>query len=275
MSQPVPSLADMLDHIRSDRVHGSRQMAIRLLRELQSWLPRNDHDPEVLGQFLATLEYIRPAMSVFPYLADELRPGLETRKRFQNRVNELLHRLQVCDQIIGEKFRSYCRQHEHRQILTHSRSSTVESALRYLAGEELLRHVFCTESRPGYEGVALAVSLQTVVPVTVLADTNIMRVLPDTDCVLLGADAVDYDGNISNKTGSRMIALLARKEGIPVVVLADRSKWQRKRIPVTGEDHSPSELGHVLPGITVLNTYFERVERALITTIISDHKEEK
>ncbi|MFQ6604015.1 MAG: hypothetical protein ACE5D8_00515 [Fidelibacterota bacterium] len=275
MSQPVPSLADILNRVRRDQDHGSRMIACHMLQDLERWAQSNQYDRQTMEEFLTALNSIRPAMSVFAYLARELSSGLDSLHQFPDRIAALHRQLQDCDQIIGRLFNALCQDKHYTRVLTHSRSSTVETVLRQAGKEGFLEMVYCTESRPGYEGLGLARSLCEIVPVTLITDTNIMRIIPEIDCVILGADAVDALGNIRNKVGSRMMALLAREEHIPVIVLADKSKWLSELLPKDGEEHDPAELGHGISGITVLNTYFESIEQSLITTIISDKKEEE
>ncbi|WP_135533803.1 initiation factor 2B [Halostella pelagica] len=107
-------------------------------------------------------------------------------------------------------------------VLTLSRSRTVLSALR----EADARALFVAESRPGNEGVGVAESLAESCPVTLHTDAAIAHVLREepVDAVLVGADTVRPDGGVVNKTGTRVAALAADREGVPFLAVAASDK---------------------------------------------------
>ena len=63
------------------------------------------------------------------------------------------------------------------------------------------------------------------VPVTVVADVAAGRLMQETkiDLVIVGADRVAGNGDVANKIGTYMIAVLARRHGIPFYVAAPLS----------------------------------------------------
>jgi len=94
-------------------------------------------------------------------------------------------------------------------VLTHSRSSTVLAALlsAHRAGRYL--HVMATESRPLFEGRALAETLAGEgMRITLIAEAAAALAVKRADFVLFGADRVTPDGLV-NKIGTHMIALAA------------------------------------------------------------------
>jgi ribose 1,5-bisphosphate isomerase len=109
-----------------------------------------------------------------------------------------------------------------RTVLTLSRSGTVRRAL----SEANPTEVFVAESRPGREGVDVAEGLLADVPTTLHTDAAIGHVLATegVDCVLVGADAVLADGRVVNKTGTRLAAVAAAHEDVPVFVACATDK---------------------------------------------------
>ncbi|ELY44974.1 NUDIX domain-containing protein [Natronorubrum sulfidifaciens] len=111
-------------------------------------------------------------------------------------------------------------------VATLSRSATVLEAIR---GGDPAR-VFVAESRPAREGVAVAEELAAAddfdCPVTVHTDAAVAHVLSSEaiDRVVVGADTIRPDGSVVNKTGTRVLALAAAHEGVPVSVVAATDK---------------------------------------------------
>jgi len=104
-------------------------------------------------------------------------------------------------------------------ILTHCNTS----------GELLLTARFCrtqtkgltffaTETRPYFQGRLTAWELSTDgFDVTLIPDNRVASLLNDGRCnkVITGADRVALNGDIVNKTGTRQLAMLAHRFGIP------------------------------------------------------------
>lgn len=143
-------------------------------------------------------------------------------------------------------------------VVTCSRSALVEQTLVELARSARLI-VRCAESRPGAEGVRLAEALAgRGIPVELYGDAGIGSAVPDSDAVVVGADAVTGSAFI-NKAGTAALAALASSLGRPVVVLAGREKVLPEAIfavlrPVEG---LPGTAGG--DGISLRNPLFERV----------------
>jgi len=156
----------------------------------------------------------------------------------------------------------------YRSVLTHSYSSTVAAILESCEGLK----VFVTESRPGLEGLRFAERLAaSKVDVTLIVDSAASYVLEtgEVDLVLIGCDAILDDCSIVNKIGSKAIALAASETEIPFNVVTDL--WKAAIHGFSYEEHPPEEVydGEV-EGIKVLNPYFERVPRDLISRFITE-----
>lgn len=124
-------------------------------------------------------------------------------------------------------------------ILTHSSSSTVVAALGRVRGR--VGGVICTQSLPGGEGRPLARRLEREgYDVEVVPDAAIGSAALRADLALVGADAVS-EGGVTNKVGTRLVALAARDAGIGCYALACSAKlmpaktWARVRLAATDE----------------------------------------
>jgi translation initiation factor eIF-2B subunit delta len=160
---------------------------------------------------------------------------------------------------------------EGARLLTHSRSSTVLDALRRARRAGKYFSVVVTESRPLLEGRTLAQALvDEGAQVTLVADAAAGLAMQETDLVLIGADAVTA-AKVVNKIGSRMIALAAQKQGIPIYVLCDTSKFIGQDLLALEREHSGAELWAGAPeGLRIVNRYFESAPLDYFTGIVCE-----
>jgi translation initiation factor 2B subunit (eIF-2B alpha/beta/delta family) len=145
---------------------------------------------------------------------------------------------------------------KHKRLLTISHSSTVLNVLKEWKIRFKSIQVFVCESRPDLEGLLMAEELRKLrVKTDVITEASTGRIISDVDLVILGADQILPNGDIINKTGSRMLAVLAKYHKIPVFVFATKDKLVK-----TDKTKSKSYIK---------NDNFEIVEKALITKILS------
>ncbi|MBU7031616.1 MAG: hypothetical protein HXS53_03720 [Theionarchaea archaeon] len=147
------------------------------------------------------------------------------------------------------------------QVLTHSRSSTVEKILVHAARETSF-HLLVTESRPQNEGKILAETLvEKGIPVMFIVDAAAGAF--DPDLVLVGADAVT-PYYVVNKIGTSLLA--AR---FPVHVACTTHKFTCQEVEIDEQD--PGEiLLNPHPGITVKNFYFDKTPLHMITGFVTE-----
>ena len=144
-------------------------------------------------------------------------------------------------------------------------------------------HVFADETRPVLQGARLtAWELQRDgIPVTLLPDGAAGQLLASgrIDLVIVGADRVAANGDVANKIGTYMVAVLAARHGVPFHVACPLSTLdlaidsgrdipieQRPAAEVTGfgtERWAPE-------GIDVFNPAFDVTPAELVTSLITE-----
>src|SRR5262249_49911099 len=132
--------------------------------------------------------------------------------------------------------------------------------------------VIATESRPMLEGRSLCTELAAQgVSVTLIADAAAAEAMSETDLVMVGADRIT-PLTMTNKIGTRMIALAARERGVPILVACDTSKFtQLRRIDNLKKVRPPEELwADSHQGVSVRNFYFEDCPLSLFDGVITD-----
>ncbi|KKY36354.1 putative methylthioribose-1-phosphate isomerase [Diaporthe ampelina] len=127
---------------------------------------------------------------------------------------------------------------EGRQIsvLTHCNTGSLATSghgtalgiIRTLRAKGLLRHAFCTETRPYNQGSRLT-SFELVfegIPSTLVTDSmagalfRLRGADMNIGAVVVGADRVVRNGDTANKIGTYQLAVLARHHGVKFVVAA-------------------------------------------------------
>jgi methylthioribose-1-phosphate isomerase len=145
-------------------------------------------------------------------------------------------------------------------------------------------HVFVDETRPRLQGARLtAWELQRWgIPFTLIADGAAGHFLRQgqINLVLFGADRIARNGDVANKVGSYMLALVAHENGIPVYSVAptstvDLSLPNGDAIPIEERDpREVTEIGGVLiapPGIIVANPAFDVTPHRYMTGIVTEN----
>jgi len=121
-------------------------------------------------------------------------------------------------------------------VLTHCNTGSLATSghgtalgiIRTLHADGLLKHAYCTETRPYNQGSRLT-SFELVyegIPSTLITDSmacalfGLHRENMNIGAVIVGADRVVRNGDTANKIGTYQLAVLARHHGIKFVVAA-------------------------------------------------------
>lgn len=214
-------------------------------------------------------------VAVIQILRNELLPRLRDGEENTEGISYILslqHIIEESAEAITRNFAAHFRQPQ--RVLTLSRSGTVISALTALAETEMLARVFVCESRPMNEGVKTARDLASKnIPVTLLVDSAMSEAIKHVDCAVTGADCISADGFLLNKTGTLLLAMLAKEKGIPFYVVCDSLKFSPQlRENIYVEDQDEAEVADVsdVEGITVWNRYFEWVPVDMVKEFITE-----
>ncbi len=106
------------------------------------------------------------------------------------------------------------------KILTHCHSTLVENTFKRAHDKGIDFEVFCTETRPRYQGRITAKNLADYgINTTLVTDASITHYLKQMDYFFSGSDVVFFDGSIMNKLGTYAISLVAREFKTPHIVL--------------------------------------------------------
>ena len=144
--------------------------------------------------------------------------------------------------------------------------------------------VFADETRPFLQGARLTAweLLRDGIDTTVITDSMAGPLMRDgrIDVVVVGADRIAANGDVANKIGTYMVAVLANEHDVPFYVAApvstiDQSTPTGAQIPI--EERSEREVTHVgsmrlaPEGVGIWNPAFDVTPHRLIAGIITEH----
>jgi methylthioribose-1-phosphate isomerase len=144
--------------------------------------------------------------------------------------------------------------------------------------------VIACETRPYLQGARLTAweCVQEGIPCTLVTDNMAGHLMSrgEVDLVIVGADRIAANGDAANKIGTYMVAVLARRHGLPFYVAAPTSTFDPaiadgSGIPIE-ERHEDEVTGYrgtrwAPRGIRVRNPAFDVTPAELITGLICEN----
>lgn len=177
------------------------------------------------------------------------------------------------------------------RVLTHCNAGALATAghgtalgvIRSAVADGKRISVIADETRPFLQGARLTAweMVQERIPVTLITDNMAGHLMAqgDVDAVIVGTDRVAANGDVANKIGTYMVAVLAHQHGIPFYVACplstiDMNIASGADIPI--EERSPLEVtGYrdcqwAAAGVSVRNPSFDVTPAALVTALITE-----
>ncbi|MBK5133166.1 S-methyl-5-thioribose-1-phosphate isomerase [Candidatus Bathyarchaeota archaeon] len=160
-------------------------------------------------------------------------------------------------------------------VLTHCHSSTVIKLLTTANREGKNFEVFCTETRPLFQGRITAKELiKDGIKTTLIVDSAVRSIIKEIDLVIVGSDAITSEGNVINKIGTSTIALIAREARKPFYVVSELLKFDPATICGNYEkieERDPSEVWKDAPkNLLFRNPAFDITRREFIHGVICE-----
>jgi|GEM_PF-1126827 len=274
---------DALARLRDDRDRGAAELAddaLRLLAEAAAQAATRGADPAAAARGLVRrIAELRPSMAPLANwaaaYATELGPtldGADDPDAMARACRALGDRLRVRKRGFADAIVEAARPvlAEAREIVTLSRSSTVEAVLAR-ASVPKARVTVC-ESRPRLEGRRLCAALEAAGRrVRCITDAQMTVALAEADVAVIGADAILRDRAVVNKVGSLALALSAAHLCKPLHVVADSFKIDpaHDRDDAVFETMDGGEVWPERPEICA-NVYFEAVPADLVALYLAE-----
>jgi methylthioribose-1-phosphate isomerase len=178
-----------------------------------------------------------------------------------------------------------------KQIMTHCNAGALATAgygtalgvLRALKESGRQFEVYVNETRPFLQGARLTAweLKKEKIPATLITDNMAGSLMQNgkVDAIVVGCDRVAANGDVANKIGTYMLAVLAHRHGIPFYVAGPTSSIDvdcpsGKEIPI--EQRDPKEVSHIFgkalapKGIHICNPAFDVTSQELVSAIITE-----
>ena len=278
----------VVEDIRTLKIQGATNIAIQGVKAFAS-LGERIH-VQSLDQYFKTLEdsqkMLAGARATEPALRNGLRYVLYKLKNNASSQTEAKQLISIyADEYVEllkdskRKVITYGAQRirDGSVIMTHCHSSMSTGILLRAFEQGKNIRVFCTETRPLYQGHITARELiEAGIEATMVVDSAMRWVLnkENIDMIITGADAITSQGTAINKIGTRLLALAAREMDIPFYTATTLFKYD----PETSigklteiEMRAPEEIWPDAPkGLRILNPAFETVSHDLIDGLITE-----
>jgi len=270
--------------IKSLKIQGATDVAIAIMRAISVYASRakvNDLSifKKKIKKAADLLLLARPTEPMAQNGVKIILSQLKTEKKsislaqdiIQRTVEDFLIMIADAGDLIVEHGEKTIQKQEN--IFTHCHSSLVEKILIKAWQNQKEIKVYNTETRPLFQGRITARALLAAgIPTTMVADSSAGFLISHhsgkelmMDKIILGADAILFDGSVINKIGSFSIALVAKQEGVPLYVAANLLKFH-EQLKIKIEERSPQELWKKAPvGLKIINFAFDRIPAEYIT----------
>ena len=131
-------------------------------------------------------------------------------------------------------------------IITHSDSEAAMSVMKRAHDMGKGIRVYCTETRPNYQGHKTAAALAAYgIDTTLICDSACRVTMGDADKAIVGCDAISGNGALVSKIGVSQVAMLARESRVNFIVAAETYKVDFGTLAgrlVEVEERDPTEI---------------------------------
>jgi len=256
-----------LKSILTDKVSGSSELVVKIneyfLSNHQS-IKKLESDIESIKKSLSTFEVVNSYVGkIEKYIKRKDLDGLESfLKDFPAKKDKAYRNIYAN----AEKFIS-----GFNTVLTLSNSKTLLEVFKIWSAKNRRLKIIVCESRPKNEGVIFAKALaKKNIKVDLITDASMSNHIANADAVIIGADIILKNGNVVNKTGSKNAAIICKHFSKPFYVFTTMDKFTNKSTFKPEQENSGEILNKRYNNIDANNTYFEEIDKSLITNIFTD-----
>ena len=237
---PQVSVDDACGNLKALKVRGGGRVAryaVQALRDHAAGAPRAKTPAEYLDAILKAggkLKSARPTAFALTngvnYVLDRGAKCLESggsieeiREVAMKASNDFLAYSMDAVAIIGEI--GARRIEDGDTIITHSDSEAAMSVMKKAHDMGKGIRVYCTETRPNYQGHKTAAALAAYgIDTTLICDSACRVMMGDADKAIVGCDAISGNGALLSKIGVSQVAMLAQEARVNFIVAAETYK---------------------------------------------------
>lgn len=252
-----------IDQIVKDHVSGSSEICNQLISAFKV-------DTSSPAEIIRLADSLKSKFSHFPvvlHFLNYISSHYKNSKELKAAILKYEEEWGIVDRKVAQNFTDHISLN-NKCVLLHSKSGTVLTLFDFLQEYNVKVDIYQTESRPQLEGQLQAKRLvEWGYSIHFFTDALAAQYVESVDMVILGADAILSD-DIVNKTGSLGICIAARHFNKPVYVLTDSRKIIDQYLI---QSAASEEIWKTRSDrVTVINKYFEKVPKSLVTEIITN-----
>lgn len=170
-------------------------------------------------------------------------------------------------------------------VLTHCNTGSLATSghgtalgiIRTLRDKQLLKHAFCTETRPYNQGSRLTAFelVYEKIPSTLITDSMAASLFRtrgaemNIAAVIVGADRVVRNGDTANKIGTYQLAVLAKQHGIKFIVAAPTTSIDLETMTGDGikiEERKAEELTQITGAVIKADGSVDETSKTRVAT---------
>ena len=280
-------IQDTSEKIKRLEIQGARNVAIAAIKAVDTLASQTEtkSKEEFLKELLKAKEILFASRETEPFMRNVVRWMINRVEKSDEKnvkelagivtavANQFLENLEDSSKKIAEI--GARRMHDDSVIFTHCHSSTVTHLLKKAKEQGKSFEIICTETRPLFQGRTTAKEmLKLGAKTTFIIDSATRFFMNQVDLVLVGADSITSEGNVINKIGTSMIALVAKEARTPFYVVSELLKFD----PATMygdyekiEERNPDEIWKNSPeNLFIKNPAFDVTRRDFIHGIICE-----
>lgn len=267
MNSDIRQRENELRKILNNKVHGSSEIYNLLIEYFQMNSDNNKY-------LLNASKKIKKSLAHFPVVISLINDIEKVLKNDNSKaLNSYLQSLKIKKE---KTYYNIFEKAEHsirniKTIITISHSKTLIEVFKLWRNFNPNIKVYVCESRLQNEGILMAEELLKIkIKTQIITEAMAGILMKKVDAVVLGADQILSNGNIVNKTGSRILAITAKYEKVPVYVFSSSDKKVKNRIFKPDISKHRELIINRNKKINYFNEDFEEIEKKLITKIFTN-----
>jgi len=214
--------------IKDIKIQGASNIEIASIECIKNYISKNKLiGEEFITELTENINHLITQRPNEPKLRNSLNFILITANnhKFEENRNKLIEEIRSYEEKTKEGNRKVCEIASNiivngGKYLTHCHSTMVEYMFKMAHDRGLDFEVYCTETRPRYQGRITAKNLADYGIKTIsIVDSSVTHYLKEIDYFFTGADVVFPDGSIMNKVGTNLISSVCPRYSTPHIVL--------------------------------------------------------
>jgi ribose 1,5-bisphosphate isomerase len=204
--------------IKNIKIQGASNIELAAIKGILELIKRTDRLGEkLIEQVKENINHLVIQRPNEPKLRNSMNYIYQNVKKYSSNTEPLILEIEKYEEYVkqgNDKISDMASQliNNKTKVLTHCHSTLVVNAFKKAYDRGIDFEVFCTETRPRYQGRITAKELSDYgIKTTLVTDASVTHILKPIDYFFTGSDVVFSDGSIMNKLGTYLISIAAKE----------------------------------------------------------------